>query len=102
MKITINTMFFKKLLAIIARPIFWIGLWQLDLQCFPGIWANGGDAEILPFWHMPKTYAYVMFYGWIFFGYALLELSYVILPWHVRRKERKAKEAQRQAFPLIQ
>lgn len=71
----------------------YIGIWQFDLQCFPSVWGlsqyyyngpipvdvNGKPiiAEILPFWHMPITYAYVMFCGWIFAGYTLLLMLFL-------------------------
>jgi hypothetical protein len=65
--------------AIIASIFLtFIGWWQLDLISFPEVWGDVHIAEILPFWFMKNTDAYVMFFGWIFVGYAILLALYFL------------------------
>jgi len=63
------------LLLLLGVSLYFIGLWQLDLLCAPYVWSDKQVREILPFWYMYNTEAYVMFYGWIFLGTVLMLLS---------------------------
>ena len=62
-------------LLIFGIALLLVGLWQLDLMCAPYIWDDRRVVEILPFWYMYNTEAYVMFYGWIFIGLALIVIG---------------------------
>jgi hypothetical protein len=72
------------------------GWWQLDLQCFPYVWglaeAIGPHiSEILPFWFMMSNWAYVMFFGWIFAGYATLMLLYLLKGKEIKKLRAEAE-----------
>jgi len=56
--------------------LFFFGLWQLDLLCAPYIWADKKVIEILPFWYMLNTNAYVMFFIWIQLGLLLIGIGF--------------------------
>jgi len=65
-----------QLAAILAGlSLFFFGLWQLDLLCAPYIWSDKKVIEILPFWYMLNTEAYVMFYAWILVGVFLIAVG---------------------------
>lgn len=79
-------------LALVASVFLtFIGWWQLDLVSFPEVWGHPHIAEILPFWFMKNTDAYVMFFGWIFLGYAIILMLYLL-----KGKEIKELKAERE------
>jgi len=63
-------------LLLLGLSLFWIGLWQLDLLCAPYVWADKKVIEVLPFWYMLNTEAYVMFCAWIMIGLMLVIVAF--------------------------
>ena len=59
--------------------LFVVGLWQMDIIAAECLWKNKHWREILPFWYMWSTEAYVMFIGWIFVGYFLTSISLLLM-----------------------
>jgi len=57
---------------LLGLSLFWIGLWQIDLICAPYIWQDKKIIEVLPFWYMYNTEAYVMFFSWVMIGLFLI------------------------------
>jgi len=59
--------------------LFTVGLWQMDIIAAECLWKHKEWREILPFWYMWNTDAYVMFIGWIFVGYFLTAISLLLM-----------------------
>jgi len=55
--------------------LFFFGLWQVDLLSAPYIWNDRKVIEVLPFWYMLNTEAYVMFFSWIQIGVLLIGIG---------------------------
>ena len=60
---------------LLGLALFFIGLWQIDLICAPYVWSDKKVIEVLPFWYMYNTEAYVMFFAWIMAGVFLIVLA---------------------------
>ena len=58
-------------MLLLGVAIFFVGLWQLDLIAARYVWENKEIIEVLPFWYMYNTEAYVLFFSFIFVGYVL-------------------------------
>jgi len=66
----------RELAAVLSGlALFFFGLWQIDLLCAPYIWNDKKVIEILPFWYMLNTEAYVMFFSWIQIGLLLVGIG---------------------------
>ncbi len=59
--------------------LYTVGLWQMDLIAAECLWKHKHWREILPFWYMWSTDAYVLFVSWIFIGYFITCISLLLL-----------------------
>ena len=59
--------------------LYTVGLWQMDLIAAECLWKHKHWREILPFWYMWSTDAYVLFVSWIFIGYFVTCISLLLL-----------------------
>lgn len=66
---------------LIGLTLFMFGCWQLDLLSAPYVWSDRQWREVLPFWHMWSTEAYVMFFTWIVAGLAVAVVTVFASLW---------------------
>ena len=67
--------------------LYTVGLWQMDLIVAECLWKHKQWREILPFWYMWNTDAYVLFVSWIFIGYFITCISLLLLKERMIRRK---------------
>ena len=50
------------IICVLATALFYVCQWQIDLWVAPYLWNDPHVIEVLPFWYMLNTEAYVLFF----------------------------------------